>query len=358
MNRVLTTAIAVALSATLISCASVEVRKIPDPTSYEKRLGQRLAKRRVERIKGFRYYLPRPYVVVKKTFPVAVENDFFITGTYDNRGLLVNVSPLTDEQNAVLANFGSATAQMDKSGNLKLSLNPGSILFEGPPPGGQQPPPAGGQGGTKQAGPPENDKSNAQQPAASGTNPVRLNDFFDVVHLPDFQEQYAVRTRSGLGSQKMTLNLQNGWMLTSFTEEIDNTQILKTFEKVIPLIEAIATGGLSKVAGAAGGGGGAPGQGKTLAEALAPSSQDEAASPKQSIMLRIREVSEALPGLYPILKPQEITEVPENLGDHVYVPDPHANNFHMPFTVLYKVSKRTIIEAVRITPAQAPDAGG
>lgn len=41
-------------------------------------------------------------------------------------------------------------------------------------------------------------------------------------YLPDFSEQYSVRIRSGIGTNKTTLALDKGWMLTSIDVDVDS----------------------------------------------------------------------------------------------------------------------------------------
>src|SRR5262245_15238842 len=76
-----------------VACASVTVEKIPDPGTYmlqetcQKSSGKQCPTRneiqiQADAIKGIRYYLPRPYILVKKEFPVD-GGTFFLKGTLD-----------------------------------------------------------------------------------------------------------------------------------------------------------------------------------------------------------------------------------------------------------------------------------
>lgn len=77
----------------LMGCASVTVRKIPDQGAYDLSTTcdgkpnspcRNELQRQADGIKGVRYYLPRPYVLVKKEFPIA-GGTFFLKGRVDDQ---------------------------------------------------------------------------------------------------------------------------------------------------------------------------------------------------------------------------------------------------------------------------------
>lgn len=72
----------------LPGCASISVQKVPSKTDYSKWDDAKQAK--VDSIKGFRYYLPRPYVAVKKEYPVA-GGDILVTGRVVEEGKVVSI---------------------------------------------------------------------------------------------------------------------------------------------------------------------------------------------------------------------------------------------------------------------------
>ncbi len=83
----------------LSGCASVKVQKIPDPSAYTysgdgtcseqgKSLSWNCRQTKADAIRGVRYYLPRPYVLVKKEFPVD-GGTVLLSGTLDASRQLV-----------------------------------------------------------------------------------------------------------------------------------------------------------------------------------------------------------------------------------------------------------------------------
>jgi hypothetical protein len=126
------------------------------------------------------------------------------------------------------------------------------------------------------------------------TDPLKkVNDYFDVLYLPDFDEQYAIRVSGSLGKADLKVGLENGWMVENAQAEVDNTALGKfiysNIQKVLDLGQKAAESALNPVAALPGG------------SALARNSAAENAT----VVLRIRFAEEAEPGLYPILKPAE-----------------------------------------------------
>lgn len=106
--------------------------------------------------------------------------------------------------------------------------------------GGEQP--AGGGGKT----PKENDKPKTQtkkadptdaEPVASPYNPEQL--YVQVIWLPNFQEAYAIKPRSGIGTIDSTIQLKDGWQLTQFGGKID-TKVPETITAVGSLLASVA----------------------------------------------------------------------------------------------------------------------
>lgn len=177
------------------------------------------------------------------------------------------------------------------------------------------------------------------------TNPLaKINDYFDVLYLPDFDEQYAVRAKSGLGKADMKMGLENGWMVETAQVAVDNTELGKfIYSNVQKLIDV----GVKAAEVAA----------FPPAAALPSDSKlaENAASDGASLVLRIRYALEAEPGLYPVLKPEEArTQAntlkrikPEGSPQYVMIAYP-------PYTVVsYNVRKTIAVELVDAKPATA-----
>jgi hypothetical protein len=57
-------------------------------------------------------------------------------------------------------------------------------------------------------------------------------------YLPDFSEEYAIHVRTGIGKNKTSFKLENGWNLTEMNIDID-TELPQNIEAVAKLIEAV-----------------------------------------------------------------------------------------------------------------------
>lgn len=205
--------------------------------------------------------------------------------------------------------------------------------------------------------------------AASGnpqTDPlVKVNKTFDVLYLPDFDEQYAVNVSAGLGTAKSKIALENGWLLESTETAIDNREVgkfvFKQIEKFTDIAAAVLKSELLPVASAAD-----LASDATAAEMAASHADGGGAAPLRTLLLRVSYVLVASPGMYPILKPGEVAQwkrlhAQECLpgapnctcrpDDSVYVPCP-------PYTVVAKdVYRRVSITLVGVTSSQEPPNG-
>lgn len=60
-----------------------------------------------------------------------------------------------------------------------------------------------------------------------------------ILWLPDKNEEYVIRVKSGLGSTDMNLKLENGWNLTEFGE-VRDAKVPETIEALTGSLEAAA----------------------------------------------------------------------------------------------------------------------
>gem|GEM_PF-4651362 len=129
----------------------------------------------------------------------------------------------------------------------------------------------------------------------------RLQDYFELVYLPDFEEQYVIDPRANLGSLDLQLTRGPGGELLALGMQVDNRAvtgpIVDAWEK---LVQAGVSAGTSAM--------GFPREQvvspptpahSLLADRLAPQAQT-------SVTLRVHVVRMASPGLYPILKASEV----------------------------------------------------
>lgn len=151
--------------------------------------------------------------------------------------------------------------------------------------------------GTKDATEPkETSGAKASTSGDPNTDPlIYESTLYDLILLPDFSEQYAIQVRSGIFKATADIGLENGWMLEKFNTDIDNSQISKfLFDTAGKLVEL----GLPKLLGVA----------ESMAEAAAaPEAASELQSATQGtgVTVRVDWLDYAVPGLYPLLRPQE-----------------------------------------------------
>ncbi|MEM8962294.1 MAG: hypothetical protein AAGD38_12495 [Acidobacteriota bacterium] len=302
-----------ALLVTSIGCSSVRIEKIPDPATYdlhatchaddeqaELQPCRNQIQRRADAIEGTRYYLPRPYVVVKKPFPVGggtyyieaelKDGQLVAVGELDEAiqryfpdGRLGSPASLKENRPADNAQRGAAEAGSD-SGD------------EGDDESDQDPPPV------------ETDKEvKGAQASVSGdpsTDPViELSPLFDIVLLPDFSEQYAIQVRSGLFRASADIGLENGWMAEKINTDIDNSQL---GELLTTTANKLVDASITSFFPAAVAVDKAAAQPNANPEAIRLSATESATASSETVLIRVDHVELTVPGLYPILKPHEL----------------------------------------------------
>lgn len=311
----------------LTSCAEVKVRKVPTPSQYM--AWTDLMQKESDAIDGIRFYLPRPFVNVFESFPV--HSDVYLARgvvTPDGRYIAINsiVEIRADGAGPVIYTTGdkpivvqkrnvfrpsAATAKALAEGvkqtpsvkpqsttETKKSSEPTSPEGEATPKNGPSDQPPGGQPATTStAGTASYKVRNLNN--AFAFQPLRGN--FDLVYLPDFEEQYAITSKSRLGSAKAEVQLGQGWSLQGLDASTDNTELVK---RVFSLIDfAIETG--KEAAKAAIGippGVGAIAKPQSAEEAL----EKDKGQPGTEITLKVTVVHYSAKGLYPVLKAREL----------------------------------------------------
>ena len=107
-----------------LACASAKIHKVPRPEEYalaklcsgdENQPCKNEIQRQADAIKGVRYYLPRPYVVVKQEFPVG-GGTFFASGTLDDDNRIVTIDSAAEEVRALFPDLKIPVAGTKRSG--------------------------------------------------------------------------------------------------------------------------------------------------------------------------------------------------------------------------------------------------
>jgi hypothetical protein len=304
----------------VIACgASIDERKIPAKTQYSHWSDE--DQRKADEIQGFRYYLPRPYIVVKKEFPWASKS-IIVPGavSLDGKYILLDPKTLTSAGLNALSELGyPSLTDTDAGAALVLAVassaatGGGSQLQgnqvtdggasdagkDGSTGGGHWDADGGGDAaGGKDASPAgdgESDAGSSFTLAGSSTaHTVTLSEYVDLLYAPDFDEQIAVKPSGGVSKMDFSMQLGNGWMLESVNGHIDNAsigsfimdQIGKTADlarsavKLIPGLQAL--------------------QGQVATTGPQPSAV--------KALVKITTVELVVPGVYPIYTSRELME--------------------------------------------------
>lgn len=292
-------------------CATVSVRKVPTPTQYVRWTDE--MQREADRIEGIRFYLPRPFISVFESFPV--RTDIYIAnGVVSPDGQFVLIRGIRPESG--LGNY-MARQTVEVAVPRREVLRPSSPELQGDVEDEEAAAEAGAESPQESDGaPPAQPEAPAPPRPRTGitqgtvTNdngafayqPLRGN--FDLVYMPDFEEQYAVSGSADLGNTTFAVNLGQGWSLQGFNSLTDNSQlndrIFDVIDTSIELAKTAATKGLDRLLAdmAAGGTKAIEPQGDVMEEA----------DPGTPVTLKIVVVHYAAKGLYPVIKPRELQE--------------------------------------------------
>lgn len=297
-------------TAALASCSSVQVIKVMAEPQPE----------------GIPFYLPRPYVQVFEPFVIG-SKAYLVSGKLSPDGKYLLIDNVSDDGKL----DGLFKSDLNKEEQTKV---PVSIIRKSGTSSTVSGFSGGAQGETETSAVPETPASDAtaavaaSAPKAEGSAPTGAQPsgnfnmsvtnttslfpptlgrrFFDIVWLPDFDEKYVVQGKSGLGNTNIGVTMTQGWGLYGLDARVDNSALVK------PLLDFYSTGldALSKLAKSkilpAGEltGGGAQG---AIETAELPSGA--------RVTVKVTRVQVVAPGLYPILKPKEVSTVTESASD-------------------------------------------
>ena len=214
---------------------------------------------------GFRYYIPRPYLLVAE-MPASKSGQGGQKKAHanDDNGTSNMGTANIGTANIGTANIGTAnigTANV-ANGNLgKPSTRAPGI--ENGAPGAATPNP-----GTSTTGQKNGSTGTTTAADTAGSAPATDTSFVatngttyiaKLIYLPDYSRPMAVEINSGLlGISKADMTLQDGWMLTSVSANVDNSKMGDVLTAAIQALSGTATGGASKAAKAATAPGAAP----------------------------------------------------------------------------------------------------
>ena len=291
----------------LSACAEVAVRKVPIPSHYIE-WSDRM-QREADEMEGFRFYLPRPFVNVIESFPIRTQI-YLADGIVSADGRFVEIFQVRGETGG--AKFGKVPSmgsridtrmvgrpldtatgvQSDQDKDDTNKIEPS--IPQDPSPVSDVSPESTKTGLVKQGV--TNDNS------AYAYQPMRGN--FDVVYLPDFDEQYVISGSAGLGTAEFQLNLGQGWSLQGFESLADNSALNSRIFDVIDAASqkaqatAIVSAGVPPTLDLQ------PGTTATVPQ----SGQDAVMVAGTRVTLKVVVVHYAAKGLYPIIKPREFDE--------------------------------------------------
>lgn len=315
-----------------VGCADASIRKVPKRSDYPEWTVEQ--QRQVDSMKGLRFYRSRPYVVVHKPFPLASEV-MLIDARVDPTGKYTQIMPgcskelsgklkhwgITDDRNrvcdrAVIKRKSGASPTAPAANPANAAAPTDDPNNPDPYPEDANPPPTGTPGTVISPG--ALDKIQPHDKAEdrpTGTATVRLStdvdatpehrlrDYFDLVYLPDFEEEYVVDPRANLGDVNVHLTQGPGGVLMAMGMQIDNSAITRplvdAYSELIKQGTEIAKSALGKAAGL---------PSKSAAPPNFAPDAEVVAAPGTSVTLRVHVVKMAAPGLYPILKDSELLD--------------------------------------------------
>jgi len=314
----LTAGLLLAIAVTMtIGCAKITYQKVPSPVQWgsnwtmEKQI-------EADKMEGPRFYLPRPFLVVKTPVPIAARVAF-ISLEYDQSQKNYKLS-LPREADTWVKRLLPETVTISQALKVKLATEVSGKQEAGA--AGK----AADEPGKKEEAPPKEGAAKKEEPTPPTTvigrvtslykeDPVtKLGELFDVVYLPDFDEQFVIGRSFGLGKGDVQISLRNGWAAEVFGEQIDRSNlvpyVINQVENASKAALNIATTwGLTSV-GVPVGALPLPTNVGAKQEALA-TGDDQARALDilgQTVLLKVVEIRVAQPGIYPILKPREIID--------------------------------------------------
>lgn len=291
-------------------CASVSVNKVTPETG-------KIVDGAAE---GLRFYLPRPYVSVFEPFIVASEV-FLANGelSADSTYVLLTQVPKGMDNLVGKRLLDGGTQSMGP-----LAIDARQVIARPAMPFGPQAAPVTDKASS------ESGKEENQSDAASGGKTVEnaslggvlnfkaINDntafavtpqprYFNILWLPDFDEQYVISAKPGLGNAGVVVTTGQGWNLQGLDAKVDNSAVvgplLKFYSGTFTALQKLATAKIEAPLALLAGGSGTGPQSARVAGTKDAKAEFPAGTP---VTVKVTKVRVVAPGLYPILKPKEL----------------------------------------------------
>ena len=305
-------AVVIVLSLVGLGCATVTVNKVPTPSQYVTWSDEMQTS--ADNMEGFRFYLPRPFIHVYESFPVRADI-LLAEGVVSADGRFVVIRRMWDETGDVKydaqfrdkieidTRYIKPEAKKENEENEEDVDSPQPDLGESKP---LQPPQSQVEdiptveGRRVVVG--RDRRAITNDNSAYAYQPLRAN--MDIVYLPDFDEQYVISSRSGLGDAEFLVNFGQGWSLQGFNSLADNSQLN---DRIFSLIDsasriaqsaAVAAAGLPPIPSQL------PGTTAVTPQSGAPANFVEGSR----VSLKIVILYYAAKGIYPVIKPRELQQ--------------------------------------------------
>lgn len=217
---------------------------------------------------GVRYFIPAPYLLVKTAVEVNRVEALYSMSPID-KTVLHRVIPCEAGQ-----------ASCPPAEPVAASGRPGATPGPGSPPAVR--PGAGaqaGEDGASERWTGEGGESKAAKEDSAATS---------IVWLPDYCQQYTIVEKNHVGSQKVQIQLVDGWKISALNTEVNNSEV---FQKMIEAVSNIAGSTLNPSAKAAAAG----------AQAASRATGSGAQSGRTRFFRRTQTIT-MKPGLYPLLQ--------------------------------------------------------
>lgn len=313
-------------------CASVSVRKVPASSQYLAWSDQR--QEQADALEGVRFYMPRPYVRVKEPFLIGADVYLAqaVVSADGQTAMVTSLAPMSERRadGPLLPPPPEVALRIPlrrivwrdtntPSWPAEIAGAPAADISSG------EPLPAAlalaaARGAHAAASPATTLATPAPAPApdahAAGITARSVNvdnaawartpidGPFDVVFLPDFEEQYVVTGAGNLGDARVHLSLGQGWSLQSLDATADNRLLNK---RIFDLIDSAAQMALAAARAALAAA--VPATTFTPESAPAghvPDARDQPSpAPGTPVVLKVTVLRRAAVGLYPLLKPGE-----------------------------------------------------
>ncbi len=305
------TAIVVVLA--VVGCSTVTVKKVPTPSQYVVWTDRLQAQ--ADDMEGLRFYLPRPFVNVFESFPIRTDI-YLAEGVVSADGRFVIIRRMWDENGHPKYPAGLQKGLEIQTKNISTTLMIEAQAGTGDEEGkgsrddhsvaglpGIVPQPTTRSPQTSDASTGRNQRGVTNDNSAYAYQPMRGN--MDILYLPDFDEQYVVSSRAGLGDAEFQLNLGQGWSLQGFNSLADNSRLNDRIFDIIDSASQLAKTAAFTAAGLPPVPTQLPG---TTAIAPQSGTEDSIFVEGSPVSLKVVVVHYAAKGLYPMIKPRELQQ--------------------------------------------------